>query len=409
MFDTCVILAGGRGTRLQPLTDNCPKPMISINGSSFIQYVIEHLISHGISNIIILAGFKAEKFLEITHDYDDRSGLSVRMVVSDERLNTLERVALAINELSGHILVCYGDVYSDVDLSIYFEFCKRSSHETHSISAISRHNKLTRDNVFDCDYQEPIKYKDIGYHAFHSSWIKKYLPLTGDLNLKFEDWYWNTSNSHLTYHDDWTYGSLTDIKSLSQVKSQFLEKATLILDRDGVINIKPPKGTYVTDPADLSLNEFLKGFLKKHTHFIERIIIVTNQPWIDGIEKNEMLHGSVKSYICNWLSDTGIVVDYLHCPHSYLDRCACRKPKARIITKYLECAPFLRRKVVVIGDQLSDAIFASHLGDVSFYSLRYDGERSSFDKLETIIKPKLCIDHRYYRLCGLPHGRFDSR
>ena len=60
MIKQAVILAGGRGLRLWPLTKDIPKPMAPINGRSFLDYLIYSLISSGINDIIILLGYKGE-------------------------------------------------------------------------------------------------------------------------------------------------------------------------------------------------------------------------------------------------------------------------------------------------------------------------------------------------------------
>ena len=54
-----VILAGGRGERLRPLTDSMPKPMAPVNGIPFLDYLINSIIMAGIDNILILLGYKA--------------------------------------------------------------------------------------------------------------------------------------------------------------------------------------------------------------------------------------------------------------------------------------------------------------------------------------------------------------
>ena len=56
-LNQAVILAGGRGTRLQNLTSNIPKPMILIHGKPFLEYIIEILIEEGISKILLLLGY----------------------------------------------------------------------------------------------------------------------------------------------------------------------------------------------------------------------------------------------------------------------------------------------------------------------------------------------------------------
>ena len=71
---TALILCGGKGERLKPLTDTLPKPLIPIRGSPILCYVLDHLMGYGIEDVVIAAGFKAEmvyKFFE--ENYGDLS------------------------------------------------------------------------------------------------------------------------------------------------------------------------------------------------------------------------------------------------------------------------------------------------------------------------------------------------
>jgi D-glycero-D-manno-heptose 1,7-bisphosphate phosphatase len=55
-----VILAGGRGTRMAPITDTIPKPMIKIEGKPFLEYLIEMLREQGVQRILLLLGYLPE-------------------------------------------------------------------------------------------------------------------------------------------------------------------------------------------------------------------------------------------------------------------------------------------------------------------------------------------------------------
>src|SRR3990170_8059704 len=65
---TAVVLAGGEGTRLRPLTNDVPKPMIKILGKPILQWVIEWLTNNGISNIVIGVSYKKEAVMNYFKD-----------------------------------------------------------------------------------------------------------------------------------------------------------------------------------------------------------------------------------------------------------------------------------------------------------------------------------------------------
>ena len=54
-------MCGGKGLRLRPLTNKIPKPLIKINGEEILSYIIKHILSYNIDNLLILTGYKQEK------------------------------------------------------------------------------------------------------------------------------------------------------------------------------------------------------------------------------------------------------------------------------------------------------------------------------------------------------------
>ena len=102
-------------------------------------------------------------------------------------------------------------------------------------------------------------------------------------------------------------------------------------------------------------------------------------------------------------------VEYMYCPHKYEERCICRKPKNGLIKQLLRSNPWLRRKTIVIGDSYADSQLAQLLGDVGFIAVDSERQGLQHDSLKKLSNPRLCTDHRYYRLRGLPHGRFDFK
>ena len=63
-----VILAGGLGTRLRPITDTIPKPMIKYHDKPFLEYILEMLVEQGIKKVVLLLGYLPEKVTEYFGD-----------------------------------------------------------------------------------------------------------------------------------------------------------------------------------------------------------------------------------------------------------------------------------------------------------------------------------------------------
>ncbi|MDP6857486.1 MAG: nucleotidyltransferase family protein [Candidatus Nitrosopelagicus sp.] len=111
-----LILAGGRGKRLRPLTDKIPKSLIPINKKPLIQYTINYLKKFGIDEIIICSGYKSKQiqnFLKKKKNF----GCKIEYSVEKNPLGTAGAIRNAIKNLSDEsFLVINGDIITNIDL-----------------------------------------------------------------------------------------------------------------------------------------------------------------------------------------------------------------------------------------------------------------------------------------------------
>jgi len=116
-----VIMAGGEGTRLRPLTSNQPKPMLPMANRPMMEHVVLLLRQHGFTEIVVTVAFMANA---IRSYFGDGSELGVRMVYATEEtpLGTAGSVLNARDELDERFLVISGDVLTDVDLGAVVAF-----------------------------------------------------------------------------------------------------------------------------------------------------------------------------------------------------------------------------------------------------------------------------------------------
>ena len=84
-----LILAGGKGTRLKPITDEIPKPLLPVHGKPILQYGIELFKKFGINEIILSIGYKGGQIKEYFGD-GSRFGVTIHYVEEDEPLGTAE-------------------------------------------------------------------------------------------------------------------------------------------------------------------------------------------------------------------------------------------------------------------------------------------------------------------------------
>ena len=116
-----VIMAGGEGTRLRPLTSNQPKPMLPMVNIPMMEHVVNLLRTHGFEDIVVTVAFMANA---IRTYFGDGSEFGVRMVYATEStpLGTAGSVRNAKDELDERFLVISGDVLTDIDLGAVVDF-----------------------------------------------------------------------------------------------------------------------------------------------------------------------------------------------------------------------------------------------------------------------------------------------
>ena len=112
-----VVMAGGEGTRLRPLTSNQPKPMVPIVGKPCMEHIIELLRGHGFEDVVITLAFLPQAIR--SHFGDGESlGLNIEYSVEELPLGTAGSVRLASEKLDDTFLVISGDALCDVDLGV---------------------------------------------------------------------------------------------------------------------------------------------------------------------------------------------------------------------------------------------------------------------------------------------------
>ncbi|NPV71661.1 MAG: NTP transferase domain-containing protein [Firmicutes bacterium] len=116
-----VIMAGGEGSRLRPLTCNRPKPMVPVVNAPILQHILNLLKAHGITDVVLTLQFMPTA---IMNHFGDGSGLGMRMryVVEDSPLGTAGSVRNAARLLDEPFLVLSGDALTDFDLTRLYEY-----------------------------------------------------------------------------------------------------------------------------------------------------------------------------------------------------------------------------------------------------------------------------------------------
>ncbi len=144
---TAVVMAGGFGTRLRPLTENTPKPMLTIGDRPILERMIEQLKKTGIQRVNLTTHYKPEA---ISEHFGDGAGFGVEIkyVHEDQPLGTAGAIGL-IDEVDGPLLVINGDILTHVDFRAMLAFHRK--HQAMLTVAVRQYAVQVPYGVMECD------------------------------------------------------------------------------------------------------------------------------------------------------------------------------------------------------------------------------------------------------------------
>lgn len=326
-----VILAGGLGKRLQPFTDNNPKPMYPVNGKPFIGYLIEQVKQFGIDNILLLLGYMPEKITEYLKNGKDY-GVSISYDITPVEFNTGDRIFHAKERLNDDFLLMYCDNYCPIDYrKLEDDFYNNNA--LIQVSVYDNKDNYTKNNMLLEENGKVLAYDkkramprlqgvDIGYAIIK----KKILDMVTCENQNFESVAYpyalrqNQMFATVTKHRYYSVGSWERIEL---TKKFFEDIPTVFIDRDGTINERPPKACYVENEQQFVWLKGAKeaiGLLNKNGY---RVLMVTNQPGIArgklSLEKLNKIHDKMERE----LEEEGAHIDKIYfCPHNWDEGCS---------------------------------------------------------------------------------------
>ena len=376
-----VILAGGEGVRLRPLTLTTPKPMIPINGKPFLEYLVELLRDNGIEEVIILTGYLHEKIEDYFGD-GKRFGLKILYSYSPVEDDTGTRIRKAKDMLSNTFLLLYGDNYWPLSLKKLIEFYEKVGTEA-LVTVYCNIDNYTKNNMFVSNEGLVKAYDktrqtsglngvDIGFFILKKDVLENLLKE----NFSFEKIVMpklikdKQLSGFLSYHK---YYGLSNLERIPLIEEFFKPKKIILLDRDGVINKKAPKADYVKNWNEF---KFLPGAIEGLKLLSENnyhIFVLTNQPGIArGMMTEEDLR-EIHEKMQNELQKQGVKIDAIYyCPHGWDEGCFCRKPKPGMLFEAAAEHNFDLTKTIFIGDDERDKE-AGDAADCNFVQMQQDG------------------------------------
>jgi glucose-1-phosphate cytidylyltransferase len=169
-----IILCGGKGERLRPLTQNIPKPMVKINKKPIIYYILSYLKSKDIRRVFVTTGYKHK----VVHSYLDSLNieLDLKMIFSGQA-DIIQRIKDAGKYISGDFLVLYGDTISDVNIKNLVKFHRQRKFKATMTTWSMRSNfgivNFNNNGKVLSFLEKPIldKYMNIGYFYFNKEML----------------------------------------------------------------------------------------------------------------------------------------------------------------------------------------------------------------------------------------------
>lgn len=331
-----VILAGGLGTRLRPITTKIPKPMIKFQSHPFLEYLILMLKEKGIKEVILLLGYLPEKIVQYFGN-GSKWGVKIKYSITPAGWDSGRRVKAAKKMFADYFLLVYCDNYWPLDLKILTSFFQEKKGLT-CLTVYSNKDNFTKNNILVGENGLVLKYDperktkdlngvEIGFFIINKK-VLQFLPKTDFCFEKTLIPFLINKKQLYGFVTDHRYYSISKLERLPLTKEFFKPKKVVFLDRDGVINKKMPPGDYVKKWHEFKfIPGVIKG-LKLLTKEKFEIFIVTNQAGIGRrlMTKKDLteIHKNMK----NILIKHGIKIKKIYyCPHNWDDHCECRKPK----------------------------------------------------------------------------------
>jgi histidinol-phosphate phosphatase family protein len=364
-----VILAGGRGTRLLPLTESRPKPMIEFHGRPFLEYVVEMLREQGFERVLLLLGYLPE-FVQDHFGAGEAFGVEIDYSVTAPDDLTVSRVQGVRDRLDDSFLLLYCDNYwplrmddmwrrfTELDVPAMVTVYSNKDGYRPGKDAVRVEDGLV--TAFDKSRRAPrLQGVEISY-ALLTRPVVELLPPEDEL-IELALYPQLAERSQLgAYVTDHRYYSVGSPERLPATERFLARRPAVILDRDGTLNRRPPRAEYVKRPEEF---EWLPGslealhLLREHGHLVA---IVSNQA---GIGRGAMSEGDLTAVNARMLDDAeGAIHAVYHCPHDWDVGCECRKPAPGMLFQAQRDFDLDLTRTTFIGDDERDGQAAAAAG-----------------------------------------------
>ncbi len=310
--------------------------MIEFHGKPFLGYLLELLREQGFERVLLLLGYLPH-VVQSYYGNGSRWGLAIDYAVSAVKDDTGRRLKLAASRIDPTFLLCYCDNYWPMPFTRMWKRYLATEADA-MLTVYENRDRSTKDNVqlddegriiaYDKDRASPgLSGVEIGYAVLRRTHLDG-LPETNCCferaaypRLVADQKLWAFVTGHRYY-------SVSSHERLPLTEQFLARRPAVILDRDGVLNARPPRGEYVRSWAEW---RWLPGALEALRLLTEsgyRIIVISNQAGIARGAMTEqdlqMIHAKMRGEV---RAAGGEINAIYYCPHGWDEGCECRKPK----------------------------------------------------------------------------------
>lgn len=161
-----VIMAGGRGERLRPLTDTVPKPLLPVGDKPIIEHNVDRLIAYGVRNMTITIKYLGE-LLEQHFGDGSAKGASIRYTREDQALGTIGALALVEGLEHDTVLVMNSDLLTDIDFEDFFATFQESGAEM-ALASVP-YSVPVPYAVLEVDHERILSFKEKPTYTYYSN------------------------------------------------------------------------------------------------------------------------------------------------------------------------------------------------------------------------------------------------
>lgn len=177
-----VIMAGGKGERLRPLTEKTPKPLLKVGDKAIIDYNIDNLIDNGVEHISVTVNYLAEQLEE--HYKKPHRGIKINTVKEPRFLGTMGAVQFIDKFYNDTVLVMNSDLFTNIDLEDFFLHFEKNKADMSAVAI--PYSVSVPYGIFDIKGIRDIKgilekptynyYANAGIYLIRREWLETMLP-----------------------------------------------------------------------------------------------------------------------------------------------------------------------------------------------------------------------------------------